>query len=57
MVCVAHLEMLEAWVGDSDVVDYTDRSKKPSVGRATVAWITFERGIAGVLYGISVPPF
>jgi len=57
VVCVAHLEMLEAWVGDSDVVDYTDRSKKPSVGRATVAWITFERGIAGVLYGISVPPF
>ena len=56
IVCAADKDMLETWAGDPGIIVYPDGSKNPSGGRASVAWVTFEVGIAGVPYGISVLP-
>jgi len=44
------------WARDPGIIVYTDGSKNQSVCRASVAWVTVAGGIAGVPYGISVPP-
>jgi len=50
-----HRSWIENWAGDPGFAIYTDGSKNPAVGRASVAWSIGEGGMDGVVKGLSVP--